>query len=99
MNKVDKKMDFDVYTDLKLKDAQYNVKIELENEVDSRVRQFAIAFSGTIVRNNFKKLYGKVLNDEELAKLIKDRLNSWMPKGVNFNALAVSTSLKPANKR
>lgn len=83
-------MDFDVETDLKEKDKKYNIKIELENEVeDSNTRELAINLAGSIVRNNEKNLYGARLNDASLADLIKERLNKWVPQETGFKAKSV----------
>lgn len=100
MNNVAKKMDFDVEVNLKEKGNLYNIKIDLENEVeDSHAREFAINLAGAIVRNNFQKVYGTTLNDEELSKLIKVKLNSWMPTGVEFKATNVVAAPKLAKTR
>ena len=60
MNSVAKKMDFDVEVNLKEKGTLYNIKIDLENDVDSHAREFAINLAGAIVRNNFQSVYGPV---------------------------------------
>lgn len=99
MKDVAKQMDFDVYTDLKNKSEQYNVKVDLENEVDSYTRELAIALSGAIVRNYHKKIYDGIVNDGELAILIKDKLNTWIPEDTNFVARNVTTSIKKVQKR
>ena len=99
MKNIDKQMDFDVYTDLKDKSKQYNVKIDLEHEVDSYTRELAIALSGSIVRNYHKNLYEGVSGDLELAGLIKDKLNTWIPGNTNFVARDVVTSAKRVQKR
>ena len=70
MKDISKVMDFDVYTDLKSKSKQYNVIVELENEVSSQTREAAIALSGAIVRNYYSNLYPDVKNDMELAELL-----------------------------
>ena len=99
MKNVAKQMDFEVYTDLKDKSNQYFVKIDLENEVDSHTREMAIALSGTIVRNYYKNIYEGVNSDVELAELIKDKLNTWIPKECEFIAASVVTGPKRAQKR
>jgi hypothetical protein len=99
MNDVARKMDFDVYTNLKDRNQEYNIKIDLDNEVSPDARELAIALSGAIVRNNFKMIYGKILNDEELATSIKDRLNTWAPKEANLKVNAVQVSLKKLKSR
>lgn len=99
MKDVLKKMEFEVFTDLKPQNNTYNVVIDLENEVDSHTRELAIALSGAIVRNNFKKLYGKILDNNELAEVIKDKVNTWIPKECNFYANNVNVSMKLVAKR
>lgn len=99
MKNVAKQMDFDVYTDLKDKTNQYYVKIDLENEVDSHTRELAIAISGTIIRNYHKSIYEGVSGDKELAELIKEKLNTWIPKESEFTALLVTTGPKRTQKR
>lgn len=99
MKDVARNMDFDVYTDLKSKSSEYNVKIELENEVNSYARELAIVLSGSIVRNYHKKIYESVTNDLELADLIKDKLNTIIPKESEFVAKTVTTGPKRAQRR
>ena len=99
MKDIAKKMDFDVYTDLKDKKTQYNIKIDLENEVDSHTREAAIVLSGAIVRNYFKNLYADVHNDKELSTRIKDTLNVWISKETGFIAKDVNIGLKKINNR
>ncbi len=99
MKDVTKNMDFDVYTDLKDKSNEYNVKINLENEVDSYTRELAIALSGSIVRNYHKNIYEGINNDVELALLIKDKLNTWIPKESEFVATLVTVGAKRTQKR
>ena len=79
MKDVTKYMDFDVYTDLKKKSNQYHVTIDLENEVSSQAREAAIALVGALVRNYHSNLYPDVTSDEELAEMIKNKLNHWIP--------------------
>lgn len=99
MKNVAKQMDFDVYTDLKDKSKEYNIKVDLENEVDSYTRELAITISGSIVRNYHKNLYEGITNEMELANLIKDKLNTWIPKETNFIARSVVASVKRAQRR
>ncbi len=83
-------MDFKVETDLKKKSGIYNIRIELENEVeDSNVRELAINLAGSVVRNNENKLYGERLTDDKLSLLIKERLNKWVPSETGFKANTV----------
>jgi hypothetical protein len=99
MKDVARNMDFDVYTDLKDKSKEYNVKIELENEVNPYTRELAIALSGTIVRNYHKRIYESITTDLELADLIKDKLNTWIPKESEFVAKTVTTGPKRVQRR
>lgn len=92
-------MDFDVYTDLKDRKGQYNVKIGLENEVDSHARELAIVLSGTIIRNYHKNLYEGISNDEQLSAFIKTKLNLWIPKESEFVATSVITNPKQVKNR
>lgn len=94
MKDVAEKMDFDVISDLHDKNSRkYNIKIELEKEVDSTTRELAITVSGATVRNYYKKMNGAV-NDTELADLIKEKLHSsaWMPNE-EFKVKSVNLSL------
>ena len=86
MKDVSKEMNFDVYTDLKNKNEMYNIVINLESEVDSHTREMVIALAGTVVRNNHKNLYGKLLEGKELSLLIKEKLNTWIPTDTKFHA-------------
>ncbi len=101
MKDVTKYMDFDVYTNLKDKSSQYNVTIDLENEVSSQAREAAIALSGAIVRNYHSNLYKDVRNDKDLAELIKEKLNQWIPEEENnkFIATSVNVGLKRVQGR
>ena len=99
MNNVEKKMDFDVEVNLKEKGTLYNIQIDLENGVDSHAREFVINLAGAIVRNNFQNVYGPVLNDSELSKLIKVKLNSWVPASAEFKATSVVATPKLAKTR
>ena len=99
MNNVDKKMDFDVEVNLKEKGTLYNIQIDLENDVDSHAREFAINLAGSIVRNNFQKVYGPILNDQDLSKLIQVKLNSWVPASAEFKAVNVVAAPKLAKTR
>ena len=99
MSRIDKHMDFDVYTDLRNKSTQYNIRIDLENEVDSQTREAAIALSGAIVRNHYKNLYEGIHNDKDLSKLIKEKLNVWLPKETEFVANEVNISKKVLKTR
>lgn len=101
MKDVTKYMDFDVYTDLKKKNSQYNVTIDLENEVSSQAREAAIALSGAIVRNYHSNLYKDIRNDQELADLIREKLNNWIPEEENnkFIATNVKVGLKREQSR
>ena len=92
MNDVSKKMSFEVYTDLKNPKTLYGIEIDLEKEVDSYTREAAIALAGAVVRNNFKNLYGKVMDNKELANAIKDKLNDWLPATSSLNATRVVVS-------
>ena len=93
MKDVAKYMDFDVYTDLKNKSKQYNVTIDLENEVSSQAREAAIALSGALVRNYHSNLYPDVRNDQELAELIKEKLNNWIPEEENTKFIATNVNV------
>jgi len=99
MKDISKTMDFDVVTDLKNPSTQYNIIVDLESEVEPNAREMAIALAGTVVRNNCKNLYGKLLDHHELADVIKDKLNTWIPKESGFKATRVVTSLKVERKR
>ena len=90
MNDVSKKMSFEVYTDLKNPKTLYGIEIDLENEVDSYTREAAIALTGAVVRNNFKKVYDKVMDNSELSEFIKEKLNGWLPNSASLTATKVS---------
>ena len=98
MNDVSKKMNFQVYTDLKNPRDLYTVEIELEKEVDSYAREAAISLAGAIIRNNFKRVYDKVMDSKELANFIQDKLNNWVHSQTNFIAkkVVVAPALKKA---
>lgn len=86
-------MDFEVLTDYKKENADtYQVKIELENEVNAQVRDAALSFTGIIVRNAKYEIYGK-FSEEKLQEIIKEKLNEWLAK-YNFVAKNVKLSLK-----
>ena len=89
MNDVSKKMSFEVCTDLKNPKTFYGIEIDLEEEVDSYTREAAIALTGAVVRNNFKRVYDKVMDNAELADFIKTKLNSWIPNASSLNATRV----------
>lgn len=94
MKSIATKMDFDVYTDLKEKKQQYNVKIGLANEVNSHTRELVIALVGATVRNNYKGIYGEKLSDDELVEVIKRNLDTWIPVDTNFKAVDIDLNIK-----
>lgn len=98
MTDVAKKMDFDVYTDLKSKTQQYNVKIDLEEEVNSQTRELVIALVGATVRNNYKGIYGDILEDNELVKVIERNLETWIPKETNFKVASININKRVETK-
>ena len=90
MADVSRKMNFEVCSDLKNPTTFYEVEIDLEREVDSYTREAAIALTGSIVRNNFKNIYGKVMDNNELAQTIKEKINNWLPQGSQMNVTRVA---------
>ena len=99
MNDVSKKMNFEVSTDLNNPKEFYNIEIDLEKEVDFYTREAVIALSGAVVRNNVKKIYDKVMNNEELSEFIQKRLNSWLPNSSNIYVTRVMVNPIQAKTR
>lgn len=94
MKYIAKKMDFDVISDLHNKNSrEYNIQLELENEIDSTTREMAVALSGAIVRNFHKNMYEEISSEKDLAEFIKERLNAWVPN-VDFKVNDVVLSQK-----
>ena len=98
MANIDKVMDFDVLKDLKDKESTYNVKIELESEVSSYVRECAKALTGSIIRNNEKRIYGEMLGFKEITKVIEEQLTHYL-ESENFVIKSIDVSLINAKKR
>lgn len=98
MTGVEKLMDFDVQKDLKTKEGTYNVKIELEQEVGSYTRECAKVLTGSIIRNNEKRMYGEKLSMEEVSSKISEQLAHWI-KDEDFVVKSVNVTLLKANRR
>ena len=102
MRDISRYMEFDVYDNLRTKSKQYNVTIDLENEVSSQAREAAIALTGAIIRNHYYgNLYPDVNSESELSELIKNKLNRWIPESLNnkFVAKTVSVGMKRVQSR
>ena len=98
MNDVSKKMKFEVATDLKNPTNLYSVEIDLEKEVDSYTREAAISLAGAVVRNNFKNVYGRIMNSQEMAEVIREKINSWLPIDYNLVNRVVLSPVKNKTK-
>lgn len=97
-NDISKTMDFEVASDFDVNKAKvYNIKIDLEEEVSAQIRDAAINFAGIIVRNAKYEIYGNV-NDEKLAEIMREKLNSWLGK-YNFKANKIALTLKQTRNK
>jgi hypothetical protein len=95
---VEKLMDFDVSKDLRTKNGSYNVKIELEQEVGPYTRECAKVLTGSIIRNNERRMYGEKLSMDEVSSKITEQLGHWI-KDEDFVVKSVSVTMIKENKR
>jgi hypothetical protein len=95
MKDVAKYMDFEVCTSLYDKSNLYHVTMDLENEVSSQTRECVIALAGAIVRNYHSGMYKDVKNDTELANLLKDKVNAWIPSTPENKLIVLNVNVGP----
>ena len=95
---VEKLMDFDVSKDLRTKNGSYNVKIELEQEVGPYTRECAKVLTGSIIRNNERRMYGEKLSMDEVSSKITEQLGHWI-KDEDFVVKSVNITMIKENKR
>ena len=90
MDKVSRRMEFNVQGDLKDPKETHSVIVALAGPVEPHVREMAMALTGTVIRNNIHGLYGEVLVGKRLEDVIIYRLNNLIPAGWGFKAIGVN---------